>query len=134
VPTIRVLIVEDDVVMRAALRSILRKDGYEVDAAESGEEALVLLRDADYDLLITDLRLPGISGLDVLRTVKETGANIGMIMITAYASADSAVMAMKAGADDYLPKPFELPEIRLAVRKVLEKRNLLPRTNLCTSN
>jgi DNA-binding NtrC family response regulator len=121
----KILIVEDDAAMRRALTAILRKDGHAVDAAETGEDAVARLAAEKYDLVITDLKLPGIGGLDVLRAVKERGAGANSIMITAYASVESAVKAMQAGADDYLPKPFEIKEVRLVVKKVIDKRRLL---------
>jgi len=123
--SVKILIVEDDPKMRSALLSILRKDAYEVDAVETGEQGLAQLAVASYDLLITDLKLPGMSGLELLTAAKESSPDLVAVMITAYASVDSAVQAIKAGADDYLPKPFSLEEIRLVVRKVLQKRNLI---------
>jgi DNA-binding NtrC family response regulator len=116
----RLLVVEDDPKMRDGLQYILRKEGHLVDAVESGEEALSRIKTGDYDLILSDLKLPGISGMDVLRAAKEYKPDLSFIVITAFGTIDSAVEAMKAGAEDYVTKPFNIDHIRLVVRKALE--------------
>ncbi len=121
----RILIVEDDQKMRDGLRYIMRKEGYFVDAVNSGEAALKKIKAVEYDLIISDLKLPGISGMDVLKAIKKYNKNVFFIIITAYGTVDNAVSAMKEGAEDYILKPFDMEEIRLIVRKTIEKRELL---------
>jgi DNA-binding NtrC family response regulator len=120
-----VLVVEDDLKMRTALRIILEKEGYKVEAAETGESGLIKMRDQAFDLVVTDLKLPGIDGMDVLKGVKKVRPETTVIMITAYATVDSAVEAMKEGAEDYIAKPFNLEEIRIVIRKAMEKQKLV---------
>lgn len=127
------LVVEDDPKMRDGLQYILRKEGHRVDAVESGEEALSRIKAGDYDLILSDLKLPGISGMDVLRAAKEYKPDLGFIVITAFGTIDSAVEAMKAGAEDYVTKPFNIDHIRLVVRKALEKITLAARNILLES-
>ena len=117
-----ILIVEDDNKMRYALRHILSKEGYCVKAVASGEEALSEARDEDFELVITDLKLPGMDGMDVLKSVRASKPHTSVVMVTAYATVDSAVEAMKEGAEDYVAKPFNIEEIRVVVRRVFEKR------------
>ncbi len=123
--TANILIVEDDPKMRNSLKEIMGREGYLVDSAETGEEALSKMRQTYYDLVITDLRLPGIDGMEVLRAVQKSGLDTSVVIITAYASVDNAVEAMKEGAEDYIAKPFNIDEIRLVVKKVLDKKALL---------
>ena len=129
----RILIVEDDPKMRDALQYIMRKEGYGVDAVGEGESALERLKTTDYELIISDLKLPGMDGMDVLRAAKKYKPYIGVIMITAYGTIDSAVVAMKSGAEDYITKPFNIDHIRLVVKKALEKRELSTRNALLES-
>jgi len=103
------------------------------DSAETGEEALLKMRQTYYDLVITDLRLPGIDGMEVLRTVQKAVLDTSVVIITAYASVDNAVEAMKEGAEDYIAKPFNIDEIRLVVKKVLDKKALLNDNKLLRS-
>lgn len=129
----RILIVEDDPKMRDALQYIMRKEGYGVDAVGEGESALEKLKATDYELIISDLKLPGMDGMDVLRAVKKYKPYVGVIVITAYGTIDSAVVAMKSGAEDYITKPFNIDHIRLVVKKALEKRELSTRNALLES-
>lgn len=121
----RILIVEDDEKMRQALNEIMVREGYMVDAVDSGEAALTKAGGVNYDLVITDLKLPGIDGMDVLRAIRESRPETCVIIITAYATVDTAVEAMREGAEDYISKPFNLDEIRIVVRRVLEKKTLV---------
>ncbi len=131
--TTNILIVEDDLKMRNSLKEIMGREGYLVDCAETGEEALLKTRQTYYDLVITDLRLPGIDGMEVLRAVQKSALDTSVVIITAYASVDNAVEAMKEGAEDYIAKPFNIDEIRLVVRKVLDKKALLDDNKLLRS-
>jgi DNA-binding NtrC family response regulator len=121
----RVLIVEDEAAIRLALSGLLRREGYDVEQADSGEPAIARLRTDAFDLVLTDLALgAGASGMDVLRAVKEFQPETPVVMITAHGSEKIAVEAMKAGASDYVPKPFDNDEIRLVLRRALDRTRL----------
>ena len=125
----RVLIVEDEAAIRLALSGLLKREGYEVAQASDGSSALDLLATETFDFVLTDLALgDGASGMDVLRTAKERQPETPVVMITAHGNEKVAVEAMKLGADDYVPKPFDNDEIRLVVRRAVE-RNQLAREN-----
>ncbi len=120
----RLLIVDDERGILVALRGLFGKEGYEVETAESGEEALAKVRSGLFHVVITDLSMKGMSGLDLLREIRRLDPESAVLMITAYGSQRIAVEAMKAGAEDYLPKPFDNDELRIKVRKVMEKQLL----------
>src|SRR3990167_4282721 len=120
----KVLIVDDERGMREFLTIMLQKEEYKVTSAGSGKEALEYIAQQTYDIVITDIRMPQITGLDVLKAVKESSPETTVIVITAYASTETAVEAMKQGAYDYITKPFKIEEIRLIVRNALERRRL----------
>jgi len=129
----QILIVEDDVKMRTALREIMFKEGYSVETVGTGEAALAKIGTTNYDLVITDLKLPGIDGMDILKAIRKSRPEISTVMITAYATVDTAVEAMKEGAEDYIAKPFNLDEIRIIVKKVLERKALVDDNKLLRS-
>ncbi|WDP92518.1 MAG: sigma-54-dependent Fis family transcriptional regulator [Desulfobacter sp.] len=120
----RILIVEDDPKMNQGLVHILSKQGYKAESVDRAETALEKIKDTAYDLIITDLKLPGIDGMELLKAVKEYDPGVLILMITAYGTVDTAVAAMKQGAEDYVLKPFDMEELRLVVQKTLEKRAL----------
>ncbi|MBI4514536.1 MAG: sigma-54-dependent Fis family transcriptional regulator [Deltaproteobacteria bacterium] len=116
----RILIVDDERAMQLALRGLLSKEGYAVETAGSGEEAVRKIETGDFHLVITDLSMDGMDGLQVLERARAFDPDVAVVMITAYGSEKIAVQAMKAGAADYIPKPFDNDEIRVLVRKVME--------------
>jgi two-component system response regulator PilR (NtrC family) len=120
----RVLIVDDEKGMRDFLSIMLKKESYAVAAAESVERALQALNAGDVDLIISDIAMPGQSGLDLLKASKAASPDTPVIMITAYASTESAIEALKLGAYDYIIKPFDVEELKAVVRNALEKRRL----------
>ena len=121
----RVLVVDDERSMRELLTIVLKRDGYEVLVAEDGARAIELLKKQRVDILITDIRMPQISGVDVLREAKRIDPEIVSIVMTAFASTDTAVEALRLGAADYVHKsPSAANELRLRVRKELERKNL----------
>jgi len=125
----RILVVDDEeIVIRSCLR-ILGGGDYEVEAVQDGWEALKKIDENHYDVLILDIMMPKIDGLEVLQRVKESHPDIDVIMITGLSQIDTAVRAMKLGAFDYLPKPFDPDELKLVVERALERRQLL-RENL----
>ena len=120
-----VLIVEDEAAIRLALSGLLRREGYEVEQADGGDAAIARLRADTVDLVLTDLALgAGASGMDVLRATRERLPETPVVMITAHGNEKIAVEAMKAGASDYVPKPFDNDEIRLVVRRALDRTRL----------
>ena len=121
----RILVVDDeDIVLRSCLRA-LGDGGYQTEAVQSGADALSKIEDGRYDVLILDIMMPRMDGIEVLRRVKETHPDIEVIMITGLSQIETAVHAMKLGAFDYLPKPFDPDELKLAVERALERRRLL---------
>lgn len=121
----QILIVDDEPLIRKSLYEILRIDGYHVQMAASGEEALGLLEKNKIDIVVTDLKLPKISGLQLLQEVKSRNPKAEVILITGYGSIESAVDAMKKGAFDYITKPINDTEIKITIGKILEKRKLI---------
>ena len=120
----RVLVVDDEPSMRQMLRIVLQRDGYEVVVAHNGTEAIERLESEPFDVLLSDIRMPDLSGVDVLRSAKAINSDIVAFMMTAFASTDTAVEAMRLGALDYFTKPFSMDELRLKIRQQLEARRL----------
>jgi two-component system, NtrC family, response regulator AtoC len=120
----RILIVEDDDLMRELMTKILAGEHYHIFQASSGEEALKLLQEQTIDLVLTDLRLTGMNGLQLLTEVRTFDQEVVVIVMTAYASVETAVEAMRNGAYDYLTKPFINDEIRVMLRRALNQRHL----------
>ncbi|CAG0948929.1 DNA-binding transcriptional regulator NtrC [Geobacteraceae bacterium] len=120
----RILVADDEESMRWVLSKALRKKGFTVDLARDGEEALRLIQSGDYDLAILDIKMPGISGLDLLDRVKELKSDLLVVIMTAEASMKNAVEAMKRGAYDYITKPFDLDVIDAIIEKVNRAREL----------
>ena len=119
----RLLIVEDEDTLCASLQRVFTHAGYAVDRADSAEAAFQLLESSTYDLIITDIILPGISGIDLLRKYRKTKPTQKVIVITAYASLTTAVESIKAGACDLIIKPLMHDEMKRAVRKALDRAN-----------
>jgi two-component system, NtrC family, response regulator AtoC len=120
----KILVVDDEHLIRWSLEQNLKKQGYEVMTAGSGEDALKLVREEPPDLILLDIQLPGISGLEVLEKVKEIDDDIVVIMVTAQGGLETAVNAMRMGAYDYINKPFNLDEMAIVIRKALETSSL----------
>jgi DNA-binding NtrC family response regulator len=124
-PGEKILIVDDEERMRRLLARVLAKEGYETASAGSGIEAMRLIAADSFDLVITDIHMPGMGGLQLLAEIKEYDPALPIIIITAYGTVESAVQALRAGAYDYITKPFETDEIKLTVAKALERERLL---------
>ena len=124
-----ILIVDDEDSVRLSLERVLKKEGYQTFLAVNGIEAEKILHREHIALVLTDLRMPGIDGMDVLRHIRELTPDIPVIMITGYATLDSAVDAMKAGAYHYIAKPFRLDEAREIVRSGLELSRIKQENN-----
>ena len=117
----KILVVDDEQNSREGLTKILIKEGYEVVAAEGGEDALVEAKKQDFDLIITDLRMPEITGIDVLEKIRAKKPDIGVIIVTAYGEVNSYLKAMTLGAFEYLNKPIKLDELRRVISKALNQ-------------
>ena len=121
-PKARILCVDDEEVILDSFRKILVLGGYCVDTVETGQEALGLIQKNDYDFVFTDLKMPNMSGMDVVKSVKHLCPDIDVVVITGYASVETAVDCMKYGAMDYVEKPFTEEELRVFVKHALIKR------------
>ncbi len=123
--TARILVAEDERAIQLAIRGLLRRDGYEVELADNGEAAIRKIKETPLDLVLTDLALgQGPSGMDVLRFAKQHRPEAAVVMITAHGTEKIAVEAMKLGAEDYVPKPFDNEELRVVVQRALERTRL----------
>lgn len=120
----RILVVDDDLEMCGLLAEVLREEGFHVSATGDSFEALNLLKREEFDLLITDLKMKGLKGLDLLEEAKKVAPTTPVIIITAFGTIESAIKAMKMGAYDYITKPFQMDELILTLRKALETRQL----------
>jgi DNA-binding NtrC family response regulator len=120
----QVLVADDEPNLRRVLGALLNRDGYDVHLAENGEQALALLREHHVDLVITDLRMPKLDGMALLREVVRLDPGLPVLMLTAHGTVDNAVEALKLGAFDYLTKPFDQAEVRAVVQKALRTRDL----------
>ncbi len=120
----RILVVDDEKSMREVLTIMLEKEGYAVEDAATGEEALDLLRQNGFTIMLTDLRMPGMGGLELTERAKEIDPNILVITMTAFASLESAVEALRLGAFDYITKPFKVGEITTSIRRALDQDSL----------
>ncbi|MHB8481965.1 MAG: sigma-54-dependent transcriptional regulator [Nitrospiria bacterium] len=122
--TDRILVVDDEVNMLALFKKILGKEGYQVETVSTGEEAIRRLEKEMFDLIISDLKMPGIDGYQVLKKAKEVSPEVPFILLTAFGTVDSAVAAMKEGAFDYLTKPVNNDEVKIVIKKALDLYHL----------
>ena len=122
---VRILLVDDEPSILSVLSSLLKKQGFDTQPALGAEKALACLRDESFDLMITDIRMQPINGLELLKKSKAMHPSMAVIMITAYGSVESAVEAMKVGAFDYVTKPFKVDELMITVQRALEYRRAL---------
>jgi two-component system NtrC family response regulator len=129
----KILVVEDDVALRRVIQAQLAQMGFQVSAAEDVPRALDLLRSDLYDLVLTDLNLPGLSGLELLKTVRAECPETVVILMTAFGTIETAVQAMKNGAYDYLTKPLHPYELRALVSRALERRRLIEEVRILRS-
>lgn len=118
----RILIAEDETELAKGLKFLLEKNKFTVDIVNNGAEALTYFQSRDYDVVILDIMMPKVNGLEVLRQIREAGSGVPVLMLTAKAEIEDRVAGLEAGADDYLPKPFASPEF-IARVKALSRRN-----------
>ncbi|MCK4419101.1 sigma-54-dependent Fis family transcriptional regulator [Candidatus Aerophobetes bacterium] len=124
-PKGKILVVDDEAKMRRVLQIILQKEGYEAVTAKDGREALQKAEKENFDLVLTDMKMPGLSGIDLLKRIRESDEEIPVIMVTAYGTVETAVKAMKEGAHDYLLKPFEKDEMKIIIANALKMKSLV---------
>lgn len=120
----KILVVDNEKSMREFLAIVLKKEGYFVETAEDGEQAVKVLEREIFDLVLTDIKMPQMSGLDLLKALKNISPDTITIMMTAFASTETAIEAMKEGAYDYLTKPFQIDEVKLIIKNALERKKL----------
>src|SRR5512136_1687326 len=120
----KILVADDEQSMREFLDIMLKKEDYKISLASNGEEVVKLVEKEIFDLVLLDIRMPKLDGISALKRIKEISPETIVVMITAYASADTAIKAMKEGAYDYITKPFKVDEIKLIIRNALEKKHL----------
>jgi two-component system NtrC family response regulator/two-component system response regulator HydG len=126
----RIIVIDDEVNAAAALETLLREDGYEVAKANDARAGLRLLDEIDPDVVVTDLRMPGIDGLELLARIKEVRPETMVIVMTAYGTVKTAVKAMKLGAEDYLSKPIDVEELEVSIGRAVEKKRLFEETRV----
>ena len=120
-----ILVVDDKDTVRQMLSKTLQSEGYEVDMAADGATALEKAKEKQYDLVLTDLKLPEKDGLEVLSTMKDLDPDVAVIVMTAYGTIESAVQAMKMGAFDFLTKPFDTDHLNMLIKRALETRRMM---------
>ncbi len=120
----KLLVADDDHIEKESLATILQREGYDVVTAGDGREALEKIRESMPDLVLTDLKMPYLNGLELLSEIKSNYPDIAVIIITGYATVESAIHAMKVGATDYISKPFNVEEVKIIIRKTLEQKEL----------
>jgi two-component system response regulator PilR (NtrC family) len=120
----RILVVDDEESIREFLDIMLRKEGYEITTAEDGEKAIEIFKKKTFDMVISDLQMPKLNGLELLRAIKDQNPDVIFLMITAFGTTETAVEAMKVGAYDYITKPFKIDEVRLNIANALRSKAL----------
>lgn len=121
----KILVVDDEEIIRQSLSFVLQKEGYEVDEAENGQAAYNKILESSFDVVITDLEMPGMKGIQLVEEIQKLNIQTAVIIITAYGSLETAIAALRNGASDYILKPIEFDEILIKVKKLLEIKNLL---------
>lgn len=122
----RILVVDDEEHVRGLFSRILQKEGYEVQCASSGNEAIDKLANDSFDLVVTDLKMNGIDGLDLVKKVKGANQELSFILISGYGTAQTALAAAREGVDVFLMKPIDIAELKSAVKKALRKESRKP--------
>ena len=124
----KILVVDDEKVICAGCEKILTEEGYQVKTTLSARKALDILNDEPFDIVITDIKMPEMSGIELLEIIRKDYPEITVIVITGYSTVETAVEAMKLGAFDYLPKPFTSDQVTLVIKRAIERKNLLAET------
>jgi CheY-like chemotaxis protein/ubiquinone/menaquinone biosynthesis C-methylase UbiE len=123
-PTIRILLVDDEANILDVCQRILEADGYQVESVQSGHDALEQVKRQSFDLLVTDIKMPGMDGLELVQAVKEVAPHLPCVIMTGFSTMDTTIKALKLGVDEYVLKPFDPEELKMAIGRALEKTNL----------
>ncbi|HKB87194.1 MAG TPA: response regulator, partial [Ignavibacteriaceae bacterium] len=126
----RILVVDDEDIIRESLSYVLRKEGYNVHEAENGRVAYDMILKESYDLVVTDLEMPEMKGIQLLEEIKKLDIHTVVVVVTAYGSLDTAIAALRSGASDYILKPVEFDELLIKINRLLEMKNLLVENRL----
>lgn len=129
-----ILVTEDDEKMRNGLVEILKGQGYKVDSAENGQKGLEMIKEKDYDVVLSDLIMPVMGGMELLRHIKQIKPGTSVIFITGFGTIENAVEAIKVGASDYITKPFKIDEVQSKIKKVLAEKEFVKTPDLIDSN
>jgi len=129
-----ILVTEDDEKMRNGLVEILKGEGYNVDSADNGQKGLEMIKEKDYDVVLSDLIMPVMGGMELLRNIKQIKPGTSVIFITAFGTIENAVEAIKVGASDYITKPFKIDEVQSKIKKVLAEKEFKKIPDLLDSN
>ena len=129
-----ILITEDDEKMRNGLVELLKGEGYNVDSAQNGQKGLEMIKDKYYDLVLTDLIMPVMGGMELLRNIKQIKPGTSVIFITGFGTIENAVEAIKVGASEYITKPFKIDEVQSKIKKVLAERDFVRTPDLLDSS
>jgi len=124
----RILVVDDELFVRELLLEFLSSEGYEVSLADSGEKAVILMQSKPADVVLVDLKMPGIDGIETLRQIKKTAPDALAIVMTGYPTIDSSIEALRCGAYDYVVKPFKLNDLKSSIERALEEHKLKDQT------
>jgi DNA-binding NtrC family response regulator len=124
----KILVVDDELFVRELLLEFLSSEGYEVSLADSGEKAVKLMQSEPADVVLVDLKMPGIDGIETLRQIKKTAPNTLSIVMTGYPTIDSSIEALRCGAYDYVVKPFKLNDLKSSIERALEEYKLKDQT------
>jgi len=124
----KILVVDDERIICAGCEKILGEAGYQVKTTLSARKALEMLKEEPFDIVITDIKMPELSGIELLEIIRKEYPEITVIVITGYSTVETAVEAMKLGAFDYLPKPFTSDQVTLVIKRAVERKNLLAET------
>jgi DNA-binding NtrC family response regulator len=124
----KILVVDDELFVRELLLEFLSSEGYEVSLADSGEKAVKLMQSEPADVVLVDLKMPGIDGIETLRQIKNTAPNTLSIVMTGYPTIDSSIEALRCGAYDYVVKPFKLNDLKSSIERALEEYKLKDQT------
>jgi len=129
-----ILVTEDDEKMRNGLVEILKGQGYNVDSAENGQKGLEMIKEKDYDVVLTDLIMPVMGGMELLRNIKQIKSGTSVIIITSFGTIENAVEAIKVGASDYITKPFKIDEVQSKIKKVLAEKEFVKTPDMIDSS
>ena len=123
--SITILVTDDESIIRDSIAEFLESEGYQTMTASNGEEALEIVKKHDIDLLLSDVRMPGIDGIELMNEVNLISSETLIILMTAFASVESAIQALRSGAADYMLKPLDFEELLMRIQAILERRNLI---------